>query len=219
MENKPTRTGELLLIAIALFPLSYALYLWPTLPETIPIHFDASGKADGWGSKSTVFLFTGVCIFIYLLLKYLPGIDPKKKINTHSRQFFRLRLVTGIFLALMNVGIIYSAVAQETERAMSLVMTAVCLLLAGIGNYLPNLKPNYFFGIRTPWTLENNEVWIQTHRFSGGWWFWGGIGGAILTLILPTEYQTYVVLVLALGLALLSTGYSYVAFRRLKRGQ
>ena len=48
------------------------------------------------------------------------------------------------------------------------------LLLAVPGNYMNNIKPNLFLGIRLPWTLSDENNWCQTHylgatlRFSGG---------------------------------------------------
>ncbi len=40
-------------------------------------------------------------------------------------------------------------------------------LLIVLGNYMPKIKPNYFIGIRTPWTLESEAVWNKTHRLGG----------------------------------------------------
>ncbi|HEX4052088.1 MAG TPA: SdpI family protein [Steroidobacteraceae bacterium] len=42
-----------------------------------------------------------------------------------------------------------------------------------LGNVLGKIRPNYFLGIRTPWTLADEHVWEQTHRF-GGWAFVAG---------------------------------------------
>ncbi|MCU0326316.1 MAG: DUF1648 domain-containing protein [Spirosomaceae bacterium] len=43
-------------IFISLISLGIAIYSFATLPEIIPIHFGANGKANGWGSKATIFL-------------------------------------------------------------------------------------------------------------------------------------------------------------------
>lgn len=34
------------------------------------------------------------------------------------------------------------------------------------GNFIQKVKPNYFLGIRTPWTLSSERVWKDTHRVS-----------------------------------------------------
>lgn len=42
-------------ILIAITNLAYAAYSFTNLPATIPIHFDISGKPNGWGEKYTIF--------------------------------------------------------------------------------------------------------------------------------------------------------------------
>src|SRR5699024_5881680 len=52
----------------------YVIFLYPTLPETIPVHFNAKGEADNWGSKMSVFIMPiiGLLLFVgmYFLSKY-----------------------------------------------------------------------------------------------------------------------------------------------------
>jgi hypothetical protein len=51
----------------------------------------------------------------------------------------------------------------------------VGLLLVFLGNYLTRVEPNWFVGIRTPWTLSSDTVWRKTHRTSGGLLVIGGL--------------------------------------------
>ena len=67
-----------------------------------------------------------------------------------------------------------------------LIFPLIGLLFAFLGNYFKTIKPNYFIGIRTPWTLENEEVWKKTHLIGGKLWFVGGLLMA-LTFVLPNE--------------------------------
>ena len=39
---------------IILLPLLAGLILWQRLPEQLPMHWNAAGEIDGWGSKTTV---------------------------------------------------------------------------------------------------------------------------------------------------------------------
>lgn len=41
---------------------------WPHLPETVPMHFDAAGRPDGWGGRSSILLLPGASVFLYVLL-------------------------------------------------------------------------------------------------------------------------------------------------------
>ena len=53
------------------------------------------------------------------------------------------------------------------------------------------LKQNYFIGIKTPWTLENEEVWKLTHLYAGKMWVIGGLLVVVLSLIVPEEINFY----------------------------
>jgi len=55
------------------------------------------------------------------------------------------------------------------------IVSAVLLFFMVLGNYLGNVRPNYFVGIRTPWTLENPETWQATHRLGGRLMFFGAL--------------------------------------------
>ena len=41
---------------------------YSSLPEAIPTHFNASGEADGFGSKNTVWLLPALALIIYVIL-------------------------------------------------------------------------------------------------------------------------------------------------------
>ena len=49
------------------------------------------------------------------------------------------------------------------------------VLFIAIGNYMPKTRRNYTVGIRLPWTLDNDDNWIKTHRLAGKIWVIGGI--------------------------------------------
>ncbi|MDK6729488.1 SdpI family protein, partial [Aerococcus urinae] len=49
------------------------------------------------------------------------------------------------------------------------------VLFIAIGNYMPKTRRNYTVGIRLPWTLDNDDNWIKTHRLAGKIWVIGGL--------------------------------------------
>lgn len=55
------------------------------------------------------------------------------------------------------------------------------------GNYFPKCRQNYIIGIRTPWTLKDEENWHSTHRIAGKMWVMGGIIILIAALALPSD--------------------------------
>lgn len=54
---------------------------------------------------------------------------------------------------------------------------AIRLLVAGLGNLMGKVRPNFFVGIRTPWTLTSKRAWLKTHRVGG--WVMTGFGIAL----------------------------------------
>ena len=91
----------------------------------------------------------------------------------------------------------------------------VGLLFIVIGNYLPQCKPNYFVGIKTPWTLSNEEVWRKTHRFSGKVFVVLGVI-MILSIFAPVAWKGFPIIGIIVGAVGLTMGYSYVAYKRTK---
>ncbi len=66
------------LVGLGLFVILIAAY-WPKLPDTIPIHFNLAGEADGWGRKATILILPGVALFIYVTMTL--AIQSSKNIN------------------------------------------------------------------------------------------------------------------------------------------
>ena len=69
----------LLLIAA---PFAYASYVYPSLPDTIPTHFNIKGEADAYGGKDSIFLGPGIMavvgLFVFVLLSNIKSFDPKR---------------------------------------------------------------------------------------------------------------------------------------------
>lgn len=201
---------ELLILAIIIIPAIYLLAIWADLPEEVPMHWNASGEIDRYGSKNElVGLLFMLNLPLYVILKYAPKIDPKKKIS--ETQLAGLRLVMHLFMSALAVFIIYSTKQAELSSPFGLV-SIVGLLFAGLGWYFPRIKPNYFIGIKTPWTLENDQVWHRTHKASRPVWIVGGILMAIVPLV-AEKASIYAVLGITLLLSIYSVGYSYWAFK------
>jgi uncharacterized membrane protein len=96
---------------------------------------------------------------------------------------------------------------------MRLLPAAVGVLLIVVGNALPRVRPNWWFGIRTPWTLSNDRVWERTHRVSG--YVFVALGVLALgALVLPIGITASAMGVIGLAAAVWSIGYSYYVYRQ-----
>ena len=205
---------EIPFIAVALLPFVYLAYIWNELPEKVPMHWNASGEIDRWGDKSELFMMlfmlTGITYFVFLIIPY---IDPKQKLQNMGNKLNNLRLILALFMSALAIYILYS-VQQKTSNPV-LIFPLVGLLFAFLGNYFKTIKPNYFIGIRTPWTLENEEVWKKTHLMGGKLWFVGGLLMA-MTFVLPNDVQFYTFMGITAVISIVPIVYSYLEFKKIK---
>lgn len=205
---------EIPFIAVALLPFVYLAYIWNELPKEVPMHWNASGEIDRYGDENEllvmIFMLTGITYFIFLVIPY---IDPKQKLQNMGNKLNNLRLILGLFMSALAIYILYS-VQQKTSNPV-LIFPLIGLLFAFLGNYFKTIKPNYFIGIRTPWTLENEEVWKKTHLMGGKIWFVGGLLMA-LTFVLPNEIQLYTFLGITAVISIVPIVYSYLEFKKIK---
>ena len=88
------------------------------------------------------------------------------------------------------------------------------LMFLVLGNILPKVRQNNTIGIKIKWTLENEENWNATHRFSGRLWVIGGILCMACALVAESAIAMVVFFVCVLALAILPMGYSYRYYRR-----
>lgn len=205
---------ESLLWLLMLLPLAYLAYVWNSLPETIPTHFNAAGEPDGWGSKNTlIYVSAFLGLGIYLLMSVIPVIDPKKKLGQMGKKYYAIKFIMVAFMSLLACFITYSAKAGGFGANM--IYLLIGLLIAVLGNYFPSIKHNYFIGIRTPWTLENEVVWKKTHRLGGKLWVAGGILISILALLFDNMESYLIVFMVIVGvISLIPLVYSYLEFKK-----
>ena len=205
------------IVVIAIIPLSYLAVVYPSLPSTVAIHFDLSGKPDNFGAKidlvySTLTL-SMVALGIYLLLNYLPQIDPKKTARLGQPVFKKISVALVVVLSVFNILIIYAS-AHGSLQLSKLVFPFAGLFMSYMGNLMHSIKPNYFVGIRVPWTLEDPDNWRVTHQLAGKLFFVGGIVLAISTLLLPPKAALVVFISGIIVMVLIPVVYSFVYFKK-----
>jgi uncharacterized membrane protein len=182
---------ESVLWVFVLTPYAYLLSIWDKLPEQVPTHFNIDGVANDWSSRSSLlFLPCAIPIIIYFVLLIIPAIDPKKKIQEMGEKYYSFRFMTTFFVSLIEVYTLYISNSGSIKSPFMLyaIIGAVFIML---GNYFQAVRPNYFIGIRTPWTLENEQVWKKTHRLGGRLFMLGGILIAILAFFIHNQHTYF----------------------------
>ena len=205
---------ELPLLFLSVLPAFFLAYIWNELPVNVPLHWNVSGEVDRYGSKWEL-LFIGLFpIFLYILLLFIPLIDPKKRIGAMGNKFYTIRLITLLFIVVIFAFVIYS-VKEESLGNPNYILMIIGAFFVLLGNYFKTIKPNYFVGIRTPWTLENEAVWKKTHKLAGQLWVAGGLLILVFCLFLNQETALYVFLTVTGIITLVPVAYSYLEFRKM----
>lgn len=212
-------SAEILMLTVLVVPFVYLGLIWSQLPVEIATHFDLHGNVDGWMPKGTAALIVGVTsVIFYLVLRFLPRIDPKGRLQSSNYQKLRFVITLG-FAAIMGWMWYMSAHQANQQQSYAIMLAIIGLLLAGIGNYMTTVKPNWFIGIRTPWTLQNETVWRKTHRMGGRLMVAGGLLSAVLALVVPKPYTEVCVIGVILLTSFIPVVYSYIYFRQEKAHQ
>ncbi len=186
--------GILVLLAIVLI-------ISPDQP--VPIHWNFEGQVDRLADKWLVLV---IIVGLYLLLAFLPRLDPGRANYAQFAGPYRT-----IRLAVLTVLVALTGSGALGVPADGLVQVALGALLVVIGSVMGKIRPNWFVGVRTPWTLTSKRSWLKSHRL-GGWLFmiWGLIQIPV-GLLLPGARIFTLVAALAVIATLLI--YSYVVWR------
>ncbi len=199
---------------IALASLIISAIVLPVLPDQIPIHFNSQGGADGYGNPLMVFLFPGIILFLNVLAEFTKHTDPRAaNYAVFSKHYYLFYMVIDIFLFLVQLYVITYALEIITLNISNAIVAAMGVLFIIIGNLMPKIKQNFFMGIKTPWTIADEQVWYETHRLSGKLWFILGILMCICGF-LPTNVMIPTLLIIMAVAVLVPVVGSYVFFKR-----
>lgn len=206
---------QLLLIAL---PYLYLYIIWGTLAEKVPTHFNLSGHADSWNEKTSLFIVPAAMgAFVYVLMLIIPFLDPKKKIQMMGETYVNLRMMMTFFISFLAVYCLYIT-KEGMIKNPNLLIALIGLMLAMLGNYFQALRPNYFIGLKSPWTLESETVWKKTHLYGGRVWMAGGILICILSFVLPDIHILFIpFVVIVVIISLFPFVYSYIEFKNEKK--
>lgn len=188
---------------------------YPKLPEQVPIHWNFNGEANGFASKiSALFSTLGIMILLYVSMAFLPKVDPRKiNYKYFSKSYhIMLNVILGV-LFVINIMMLANAVGYDVPIG-SIGPLVVGIIFMVLGNYMPQVRSNFFIGIRTPWTLSNDEVWKKTHRAASKIFFFGGLI-MILTTFTPAFWKEVILFVVIAVTIIAPYLYSYLLYRRL----
>lgn len=82
---------------------------------------------------------------------------------------------------------------------------------------MPKTKQNYTFGIKLPWTLDNEENWNKTHRIAGFTMFLGGILFILNGIFWSSGIVLGIIIAISVGIPIVYSGMLYSKQRKSKQ--
>lgn len=213
-----SRRNIALMWVVSLVPLMILTVIYGKMPETVPTSFGFDGTINAYGPKSTLWMLAGMGPLLALLFQFMPKIDPRKR---NYEKFQKYYDSFAIFMELFLLGtscLIFTEILRPGTVSIGRAVTVlVCLLLILMGNMMGKIKHNYFFGIKTPWTLADPDVWNRTHRAGGRMWFVIGVVLLPCCLLLPERVFFIILMAGILGSTAVLLVLSYLWYRQRHR--
>lgn len=206
------KKSRILLYVTSILSFIGTLILYRTLPDQIPIHFNYQWEVDGYGPRSMALLLGILPLGMCILMDVLPKIDPKKRNNyMQDKVYDKLSYLLVFMFIFLNWLTLLLANGLEINPKLyfSLILGILFMVL---GNYMPKIKPNYFVGVKTPWTLSSDVSWRKTHRISGYIFVFYGLL-CLMSGVVTSKFFGYLLFsVMLLGIVVMFA-YSYVVYR------
>jgi uncharacterized membrane protein len=160
LKNPLLSASVLVIVLFWLIP----IFFYSLFPTSMVTHWDFFGLPNGYSSRNfALFFMPGLTTLMMILFLFLPKFDPYQANFKHfSVYFYRFMAVICFFLfylylliLIWNLGYLFNFI--------QLLVPAFSLFFYFVGNLLAHTRPNWFVGIRTPWTLTDPIVWAKTH--------------------------------------------------------
>ena len=218
--------------SLAVLPTIVTAVALKFMPDTVPLHYNFAGEIDRWGSKYEHFLMPALLIVFVVLMQVITYFQEKKIEDepTPREQASRrnnikvVRIVTIVFEIFWLILICWMlwtskenanlGTAQTATNIGQFIWIALGILLVVIGNILPKSRMNSVIGVRTTWSMYNEETWSKSNRFGGILLMVTGIAMVITSLILKES----ALIIVNIGLMVLSSivilVYTYKVFTR-----
>lgn len=205
------------IISIIILSFVIGIYAYQNIEaDKVSSHWDSNGEVNGYMSKFWgIFLSPLILLGIYLLFLIIPKIDPLKNNIKKFRGYYDLFiLIIALFLFYIFILTIITNLGYSFNMTMAL-MPAMGALFFYIGIIMKKLKRNWFMGIRTPWTLSNDEVWNKTHKLGATLFKIIGVI-VILGILFPSKYVIWIILIPVLASTVWLVLYSYLEYKKSK---
>jgi uncharacterized membrane protein len=191
-----------------------AAIAWPHAPDRIPVHWNISGQVDRYGGRfEGLLLMPLVALGFYVLMLVLPRIDPGRANYARFRGAYNaIRIGLLAMFGVFDV-VVRKAALTGQANVSRIAPLAIGVLMVFLGALLGKIRPNWFIGIRTPWTLSSKVAWVRTHR-AGGWLFMLIGLATIIASFVSSRLSFWILVAGTIGGTVGLVVYSYLLWRQ-----
>jgi uncharacterized membrane protein len=188
-------------------------FCWPHVADRIPVHWNIHGEVDGYGGKFTgLMLLPLVTLGMYVLLLVLPTFDPgRANYPSFAGAYNAIRLTLTLFLSCIYIVSVLVALGYHVNMT-TVIGLAMGLLFIVLGNVMGKIRPNWFVGVRTPWTLTSKLSWTKTHRLAGWLFILMGLI-AVAWALVQTQWVFILMVTVDVCCGVAMVVYSYLVYR------
>ena len=206
---KQHRTKLILSTVVILLPALLGALLWDRLPEALTNYWGNDGTSSpAW---QITILFPLILLAMHYLCLWISFRDPK--FREQNPKILRIVFWIIPYITILSTGVMYCSMLDSFLDPFRLIPLSMGILFLIIGNYMPKLKHNSYMGIRTPWTMYDDENWRASHRFCGKLSVILGFA-MILCAFLPMTAMLITGGILLLILCVGSSLYPYLYYRK-----
>ena len=167
-----------IMLMLSILPILFTAVFLFFMNDTVPMHYNAIGAVDRYGSKYENFIFPAIILLMYAFYIVYTKVYTKYSTNSVEKIKNNVRIttiiVTTIIAALNIFQLIFLILAISkpdsttfTDNVPFIINTVMALLLIIAGNFLPKTKRNSFIGVRTSWTESSDLAWYESNRAGG----------------------------------------------------
>lgn len=205
----------ILMWGIALIPLVMVAVAYPGLPDLVPTNFGFDGTVNTWGPKSTLWGLGSIGLLLAAMFQFLPRTDPRRSNYSKFQKYYDLFAIgTELFMLAVTALLLTETIRPGTVSIGRAVTALIAILFLFIGNMMGKTKPNFYFGVKNPWTLSDPDVWTRTHRLCGILWFILGLILLPCCLLLPEQVFFLILMVGIFGSTAAVSLLSYLWYRQ-----
>jgi uncharacterized membrane protein len=207
------RLSYILVVLLILASIALSIIFYPYLPDRLVSHWDGNFQPDGTLDKA---IGLAICPVILVMLGALflvfPRIDPLKSNVEKFRGDFEYFVVLILsFLLFLHILVILWNMGYTLDFALLLPLW-FCAIFFSAGTLCKRAHRNWFVGIRTPWAMSSDAVWVKTNRRGGLIFQIAGL--AILVGLIVPDLLFIILIAFMILIGVYVTTYSYREYQK-----